>query len=97
MKGCRRCTITGEYVPERRHYYYGHFQRRFWKPCPPRTAQDRQNGQATDRAVTVAERKIILKETGVTGESIFYRLYDLCSFDPVKDLVIDAMHATVLI
>jgi len=31
-----------------------------------------------------------------SGKSIFYRLYDLCGFDPVKDFVIDAMHAIVL-
>lgn len=97
VKGCRRCTVSGEYVAERRHYYFGQFQYRFWNPCPPRTAeQDRRNGQAADCAITAAERKRILKETGVTGESSFFRLYDLCGFDPVKDLVIDAMHAIVL-
>ena len=97
MKGCRRCTVSGEYIPERRHYYYGHFQFRYWNPSPPRTAQeDRQSGQAADSATTMAERKRISRESGVTGESIFYRLYDLCGFDPVKDLVIDAMHAIVL-
>ena len=96
-KGCRRCTLSGEYVPEKRHYYYGYFQKRFWYPCLPRTAsEDRINGQAADGAITVTERKRITKETGVTGESIFYRLYDLCGFDPVRDLVIDAMHAIVL-
>ena len=41
-------------------------------------------------------RKRICKEKGVTGETILYRLYDLCGFDPVKDLTIDAMHAIVL-
>lgn len=44
----------------------------------------------------MAEWKRISKGSGVTGESIFYRLYDLCGFDPVQDLVIDAMHAIVL-
>ena len=32
----------------------------------------------------------------MTGESILYRLYDLCHFDPVKDLMVDAMHSIVL-
>ena len=31
-----------------------------------------------------------------TGECIFYHLYDLCGFDPVLDLSIDAMHTIVL-
>lgn len=26
----------------------------------------------------------------------FYHLYDLCGFVPVKDMVIDAMHAVIL-
>ena len=96
-KGCRRCQVGGTYVPERRHYYYGNLRQRFWNPCQPRTAEeDRINGRAADRATTIAQRKRICKETGVTGESLFYRLYDLCKFDPVKDLTIDAMHAKVL-
>ena len=33
---------------------------------------------------------------GVTGEYIFYCLYDLRGFDAVKDMVIDAMHAVIL-
>lgn len=42
-------------------------------------------------------QKRICKEKGVTGETIIlYRLYDLCGFDPVKDLTIDAMRAIVL-
>lgn len=97
MKGCRWCTVSGDYVPECRHYYYGHFQFRFWNLSPVRTAQeDRQSGRAADCVTTVAERKRISKGSGVTGESIFYCLYDLCGFDPVKDIVIDAMHAIVL-
>ena len=96
-RGCRRCKVGGTYVSERRHYYYGSFQKRYWNPCAPRTAvEDCINGKAADNATTVAERKKICKETGVTGESLFYRLYDLCRFDPVKDLTIDAMHAKVL-
>ena len=72
-------------------------QKRYWTPCLPRTAQeDRLNGKAADRASSITERKQIGKEKGVTGETIFYRLFDLCGFDPVKDLTIDAMHAIVL-
>ena len=25
-KGCRRCNVTGEYLPEKHHYYYGNMQ-----------------------------------------------------------------------
>ena len=34
VRGCRRCTVKGECVPERRHYYYGNFLARYWDPCP---------------------------------------------------------------
>ena len=50
-RGCRRCQVGGGYIPERRHYYYGGFQRRFWTPCQPRTAlEDRVYGKAADNA-----------------------------------------------
>ena len=96
-KGCQRCQVCGTYVPERRHYYFGNFQMRFWIPCLARTAdEDRINGKAADRATSATERKQICKEKGVTGESILYRLNDLCGFDPIQDLTIDAMHAITL-
>lgn len=41
-----------------------------------------------DAAATDTERKALGRETGTTGESIFYH--------PVKDLVIDVMHALTL-
>lgn len=73
MKGGRWCAVSGDYVPERRHYDDGHFQFRFWNPSPPRTTQeDRLSGRAADCVNTVAERKRISKGSGVTGESIFY-------------------------
>ena len=28
-KGCHRCTLSGTYISERRHYYYGNFRYRF--------------------------------------------------------------------
>lgn len=97
LSGCRRCTVKGKYISERRHYYYGNFLTRYWNPCPLRTAdEERINGKRADDAPMPTERKRISKETGVTGECIFFRFYDLCGFDPVKDLVIDAMHAVVL-
>jgi hypothetical protein len=36
-KGFRRCQVCGVYVVEKRHYYFGGFQRRYWTPCTPRT------------------------------------------------------------
>lgn len=97
LRGCRRCTVRGHYVPELHHYYYGGFQYRFWNQSEPRRVdEDGRHGQAADAAATVAQRKQISKQMRVTGESVFYRLYDLCGFDPIKDLVIDAVHAIVL-
>lgn len=96
-KGCRRCEVVGQYAPESCHYYYGNFQYRYHYPPALRTAQsNRASGKRADTAATDTERKTIARDTGVTGETVFYRLYDLCRFDPVKDLVIDAMHARTL-
>ena len=97
VRGCRRCKVEGKYIPERRHYYYGDFHLRYWRTCPNRSVvEERCNGRRVDAASSTAERRRIAKETGVTGESIFFRLHDLCGFDPIQDLVIDAMHAIAL-
>ena len=96
-KGCRRCFVSGTYVPERCHYYYGNFQQRYRFPANDRDpASNRQYGRQADSASSCAERKRITRNTGVTGESIFYRFFDLCQFDPVRDAVIDVMHALAL-
>ena len=93
--GCRRCTVIGTYIPEKRHYY-GNFRYRFYFRCPLRTAEsNREKGRHVDEAPSTAERRR-QKEAGVTGECIFYRLLDLCGFDPLKDMVIDTMHTVIL-
>ena len=43
-----------------------------------------------------AQRKQLVKQNGVTSESLFYHPYDLCGFDSTYDLVIDVMHAIEL-
>ena len=97
FRGCRRCFVSGIYVPEKKHYYYGNFRYRYRNPCENRDPNtNRQYGISVDTAATKADKQAISKDTGVTGECIFYRLYDLCGFNPVNDLTIDAMHAMVL-
>ena len=94
--GCRRCTITGTYIPEKQHYY-GNFRYRFRFRCPLRTTESNQEkGRHVDEAPSTVERRRRQKEAGVTGECIFYCLLDLCGFDPLKDMVIDTMHAVIL-
>lgn len=95
-KGCRRCTVVGTYVRESNHYYYDHFHARY-HPSPIRSVEaNRLCCQAVDNASTQAEKKRHSREYGVTGETIMCRLYDLCGFNPIKDMVIDAMHAVGL-
>ena len=97
VRGCRRCKVEGKYIPERRPYYYGNFHQRYWRPCARRSVvEERANGKRVDAASSTSERRRIAKETGVTGESIFFRFHDLCEFDPIQDIVIDAMHAISL-
>ena len=81
--GCRRCFVSGIYVPEKKHYYYGNFRYRYRNPCENRDPNtNRQYGISVDTAATKADKQAISKDTGVTGECIFYRLYDLCGFNP---------------
>ena len=96
-KGCRRCEVVGEYVASKNHYYYGNFATRHSHRSTPRSLEtNRKYGKDADQAATTTQRKALVRETGVTGESILYRLHDLCGFNPIKDSVIDAMHAVVL-
>ena len=89
--------MAGQYVSDSNHYYYGDVLFRYHHPFEKRTVErNKAFGQRADAAATVTERKAVTKETGVTGLSVFYRLHDLCGFDPIKDLVIDAMHALTL-
>ena len=66
------------------------------KSTPQSLETNQKYGKDADQAATTTQRKALIQETGVTGESILYRLYDLCGFNPIKDSVIDAMHAVVL-
>ena len=88
-KGCRRCHVIGEYVHESKHYYYGETQLRY-------RLDNRALGKHADQASSKAHSKRLIREKGVTGETIIHRFYDLCQFDPVYDLVIDVMHAIAL-
>jgi len=45
---------------------------------------------------SVAEQKRITRDSGVTGECVFYRFTDLCASDPIRDLTIDVMHVVIL-
>ncbi len=95
--GCRRCGVEGTYIASRKHYYYGDFHRRFYHPGEPRTAKNNSaDGRVVDNAPTRKQQSVISLECGVNGESVFYQLYDLYGFDPIQDLVIDAMHTIVL-
>ena len=94
-KGCRHCEAKAEYFCK--YCRYGNFQKRYRNPAALRNAEtNRIHGRAADNASTVSERRSILTKTGVTGESIIYRLYDLCGFHPVRDQVIDIMHCLCL-
>ena len=97
FKGCRRCDLEGEYLREFSHYYYGQFQYRYRFPVPHRTAEEnRMLARQVDVTVTAAEHTRLSKSADSTGETILYRLYDLCNFDPVRDLVVDVVHSLVL-
>lgn len=89
-KGCRRCEVVGDYVPSKRHYYYGHFLQRYHNPVDDRTVEKSlANAIEVENTLTMSHKAELSKKYGVTGVSVFYRWYSLCGFDPVNDLVID--------
>ena len=92
-RGCRRCQVQGQYVEERRHYYYGNFRERCRFP-PEKRSHDyhREHGLRVENAPTIAARQLIQRETGASGVSFLYNLNRLYGFDPIKDMVIDRMH-----
>ena len=92
-KGCRKCLVTGTYIPEKRHYYYGNFGVRY-RDCPhPRSVGYLfERGCQCENTTDVATRKEIQLESGIKGVTILYQLYKLYGFDPVKDMVVDRMH-----
>ena len=69
---------------------------RYFSPAEKHDAEENRHfGKHVDNVGSVAESRRS-KETGVTGVTIFFRLCDMYGFDPVKDLVINTMHAVVL-
>ena len=71
------------------------FTYRFCFSCPLPYGRIWEKGRHVDEAPSTAERRR-QKEAGVMGECIFYCLFDLCGFDPLKNMVIDTMHAVIL-
>ena len=69
-KGCCQCFVSGTYVPEKRHYYYGNFQQRYRFPAIQRPVSNREYGRQADSASSYGEGKRITRDTGVTEESI---------------------------
>ena len=61
-KGCRRCFVSGTYVPERRHHYYHNFQHRYRFPAQERTAeQNRMYGKEVDGARNASQKEQLRK------------------------------------
>ena len=74
--GCRRCEVIGQYLPSSNHYYYGNIFYRYHNRSEQHTIMNNlQYGQQADQACSTTERKAKARETGITGVSIFYRLY----------------------
>ena len=55
--GCRRCTVIGTYIQDKRQYYYGNFRCRFRFRSALRTAEDnREKRFQVDQAPSTAEK-----------------------------------------
>lgn len=91
--GCRHCRVTGTYIPEKRHCYYGDSRRRFRHREELRSvAYHLENGGRCNEAQNKTQRKKIQTETGVSGVSCLFELYHLYGLDPINDMTVDRMH-----
>ena len=68
-KGCRRCYVTGTYFAN--SCRFGQYQQRYRFPAKSRDAQIyRKHGKDVDSETSLARKKALIKDTGVTGETI---------------------------
>ena len=66
-------------------------------PCHEENSRRQPNsGERSGFCHNGSRPETAVQTRGVTGESILYKLYDLCGFDPVQDLAVDVMHSLVL-
>lgn len=61
---------------------------------PPRRTSDKlfESVREWKRADTTVAKEKISRETGISGESILWKLFHLYNFDLSNDLVFDLMH-----
>ena len=84
IKGCWRCNVTSRSL-----LLWGYAVSIQISSSPKKSCHKWTIWKETDSAPSTAHRKQLVKQNGVIGESLFYRLYNLCGFDPIYDLVID--------
>ena len=88
---------TGQWISEKRHYYYPGFRKDFQFRTGTRSINEElplmaEIGQ--EERITVALERS--KESGFLGVSQLHRLHKLYNFDVLRDLVFDAMHLVPL-
>ena len=88
---------TGQWISEKRHYYYPGFRKDFWFP----TGTLRINEELPLMAEAGQEERIMValersKESAFLRVSQLHRLHKLYNFDVLGELVFDAMHIVPL-
>lgn len=88
---------TGQWISERRHYYYPGYRKDYRFQTATRSISEELPLMAEieqEERITVALERS--KETGFLGVSQLHRLHKLYNFDVLRDLVFDAMHLVPL-
>ncbi|MCO5605605.1 hypothetical protein L7F22_059788 [Adiantum nelumboides] len=91
---CRRCKAEARQETEGSGRYI-YDQNRFQFKYPPNKRNVEESTLAIakyEKTLFEGERESILKDSGLSGISSLWRLYDLYGFDPHIDLVFDCMH-----
>ncbi|MCO5587093.1 hypothetical protein L7F22_041039 [Adiantum nelumboides] len=91
---CRRCKAEARQETKGSGRYI-YDQNRFQFKYPPNKRNVEESTLAIakyEKTLFEGERESILKDSGLSGISSLWRLYDLYGFDPHIDLVFDCMH-----
>lgn len=99
MSFCRRDKAKATQIEDThgRRYVYDENRRQGRYPAQKRVAEEMWQSIRLSKRATLKEKKEeVLRDAGLSGESILWKLYHLYGFDISKDLVYDVMHVLSL-
>lgn len=94
--GCRRCKLATQTDVGENVLYGGNRRQMRFPPCKRDIVHTKKGALLSSKATSMAEKKRIRIEYGVSTMTRAWRLHDLCGFCVSRDLVYDTMHVLAL-